>query len=289
MKQNDKKTRAVTLTELLVMMAVMVILLAIAAPVAQKLAQSLGGSGGARNIIDAALTSARAIAVREGQYAGVRFQQDSTGQFYLIFIIDNKSTSLATDFRAVEGKTPIRLPENIGVMDGKWVTRKFNTTTGELLTATDSDLTDGKLENTTANMPDGKNIYFWDACTFSIVFSPSGKLASQTVRVCNQDGITDTTSHTTVSSDKIFNKRSVVDGEVVNYSALFYQDDYGDGDVLGEKKIYGIAAETSRKNFIVFEKAGLAKVAANKRWSECLSKSVTEFVNPYTGELVKKN
>jgi hypothetical protein len=248
MKQNDKKTRAVTLTELLVMMAVMVILLAIAAPVAQKLAQSLGGSGGARNIIDAALTSARAIAVREGQYAGVRFQQDYTGRQYLVFIIHEepaKMGGIADGFRAVEGRKPTALPEGLGTIAGG--------------NYQDSDL------DTAPEMT--------NATTFSVVFSSSGKFVIHSVRVRNKDGKIDTDSPP--SGDKVFNVKTQVDSG----KAILVQDDYS---------TLGLAEEKSVPSFIIYEQSKLAKAAANKRWSECLSKSVTEFVNPYTGELVRK-
>jgi len=282
MRNRRKTIRALTLTELLVIMSVMVILLAISIPAAKKLSESLESSAGTRSIIDAAMSNARAMAVHEGHYAGVRFQQDSNGQFYLTLII-NKDTGLADGFRVVEGKKPMKFPENVGAMDGKRVERTFHPTTGELLSATDYPLDNTFLSDNPAYFVDGKQIYYWDACTFSIVFSPSGKLVTQQVRVCNKDGITDTASHTATSSDKVFNKKSVVD--IGN--AMFYQDDYGDGNVLGGGKIYRIAAEMSRTSFILFDKIELAKKPVSNRW-DFLGSLDTEFVNPYTGELVKK-
>jgi prepilin-type N-terminal cleavage/methylation domain-containing protein len=284
MRNHGKHIQAMTLTELLVVMSVMVILLALAVPVAKKLAQSLGESTGARSIIAAAMSNARAIAIRDQKYAGVRFQQDSNGQFYLTLII-NKDTGLADGFRAVEGKKPMKLPDNVGVMDGKRVERTFHPTTGELLSATDNALDNAYLSDTPAYLVDGKQVYYWDGCTFSIMFSPSGKLVTQQVRVCNKDGITDTNGHAaTTSNDKVFNKQGVVD--IGN--AMFYQDDYDETFTLspGGKKL-GIAAEMSRTSFILFDKREYAKKVANNRW-DYLESLGTEYVNPYTGELIKK-
>jgi Tfp pilus assembly protein FimT len=249
MKQNDKKTRAVTLTELLVMMAVMVILLGIAAPVAQKLAQLLGNSAGARNIIDAAMASARAIAVSEGQYAGVRFQQDSNGRQYLIFIIHEEPAKMgwiADGFRVVEGRKPTALPEGLGTVAGGNYQDSVLSTTPEMTNAT----------------------------TFSVVFDPSGKFVIHSVRVRNKDGKID--SDSPASTDKVFNVKTQVDSG----NAILIQDDYS---------TLGLAEENSVPSFIIYEQSKLAQVAAAKRWSGYLSKLSMEYINPYTGELVKKN
>jgi Tfp pilus assembly protein FimT len=261
MKQNDKKTRAVTLTELLVMMAVMVILLAIAAPVAQKLAQSLGGSGGARNIIDAALTSARAIAVREGQYAGVRFQQDSTGRQYLVFIInDPNATSYANGFRAVKGRKPTALPEGVGVT-GYRVQKSYTDGNSD-----DQDLT--SIGPLAADQYLDSDFEMNDATTFSVLFSSSGKFVVHLVRVSNGG-----------SNDKVFNTPT----KVTNGDALFRRDESEPAPQAGFQE------ENSVPSFIIYEKKELAKTPANQRWSGYLFKLNTEYINPYMGELVKKN
>ena len=122
MRQNRKKT-GWTLTELLVVVAIMALLLGISVPSAKKLLESFEGSSGARSLIDAALASARAIAVSQQRYAGIRFQQDSAGRQYLVFVIhDKQNTSLANGFRAVEGRKPMPLPKDIGVISEKYKT-----------------------------------------------------------------------------------------------------------------------------------------------------------------------
>jgi prepilin-type N-terminal cleavage/methylation domain-containing protein len=238
MTDNGKKTRAMTLTELLVVMAVMVILLAIATPVAKKLSQSLGNSAGAYSIIDAALTSARSIAVREGHYAGVRFQQDSNGKQYLVFIInDPAATSFVNGFRAVEGRKPVALPDDVGVMGAG--TYSDTTTAGAIAL------------DTTAGMT--------NATTFSVIFNSSGKFVVHLVRVSNA-GV----------NDKIFNTQT----NVSNGIAMFVQDTIDEDGV---------------SSFLIYSKKGLDKVAVNKRWSGYLSGLNKDYVNPYTGELVRKN
>jgi hypothetical protein len=56
---------------------------------------------------------------------------------------------------------------------------------------------------------------------------------------------------------------------------------------LGGGKNYRIAVEMSRTSFILFDKREYAKKDAGYRW-DFLGSLGTEFVNPYTGELVKK-
>ena len=107
-----------TLSEVLVVVAVVALLIGIAVPSAEKVLKSFETSGNLTSVINSALTSARAIAAKEGKYAGLRFQQDLEGRQYMIFIVnDDAATSLANGFCAVTGLKPMKLPLNIGVMD----------------------------------------------------------------------------------------------------------------------------------------------------------------------------
>jgi hypothetical protein len=254
MRNRRKTIRALTLTELLVIMSVMVILLAISIPAAKKLSESLENSAGTRSIIDAAMSNARAIAIREGHYAGVRFQQDSAGGQYLVLVIhDPNQTGLANGFCTVKGRKPIPLPQNVGLI------------------AAGGNYSDTSLQSTIGK--DGLN----DATTFSIVFSPSGKFVIHPVRIRNKDGKTNDTS-----TDRVFNtQQNVTDGK-----AMFLQDDY---------PTKGYDEENSVSGFRIYNKRELAKAQAikptPKPWTAVptgLSNLDTEFVNPYTGELVKK-
>jgi prepilin-type N-terminal cleavage/methylation domain-containing protein len=183
-----------TLTEMLVAMAIMTILMAVAIPAAKKLSESMEQSTGVKTLIDAALSNARAVAVREQKYAGVRFQMDATGKQHLIFIIhdpDNSpnGTGIANGFRVVDGRKPMALPEDTGVI----ASANYN---------------DAYLQT-----PAGMN----DATTFSILFGPSGQFVVHQVRVYSSDGLN--------STDRVFNNKSNVDAKF----AKFRRDDSVDG------------------------------------------------------------
>jgi Tfp pilus assembly protein FimT len=245
MRNHRKQIQAMTLTELLVVMSVMVILMALSLPVAQKLAQSLGESTGTRDIISAAMSNARAIAIRDQKYAGVRFQQDSAGKQYVVLIIhDPNQTNLANGFYAIQGKKPMALPDDVGVITGDTYTDTLLDTQPEMTNAT----------------------------TFSVTFSPAGKFVTHPVRVRNKDGKTNDTSN-----DKVFNTQV----NITNGKAVFLQDDY-------PPPTGGLTEENSVSSFVIYNKKDLNKVTTDKRWSGYLSVLEKAFVNPYTGELVKK-
>lgn len=260
-----------TLTELLVVVAVMTILLGISVPVAQRLMSSFESSTGVRHLINAALSNARAIAVRQQAYAGVRFQQDKDGHTYMIFIIHDPSydptkapeplgTGLANGFRAVTGRKPMQLPEDVGVLANVFLDSNTN--------AQNDALVDTAAELTNAS-------------TFSVVFTPQGKLVMHEVQVRNKDGRTDSTSTPTVSNDTIFNVLTKVNTGI----AQFYQDDYPNPDIPANPNL-GYPKEDSVQNLIVFSKKQLAAVADSKRWTGYFSNRDVDYISPYTGELI---
>lgn len=267
-----------TLTELLVVMSVMVILLAIAVPVAKKLAQSLGEATGARSIIAAAMSNARAIAIREGHYAGVRFQQDSSGKQYLVLIIhDQPGTTYANGFRAIQGKKPMALPDDVGVLSCRVQKRYDGTVTGTDPIYADWDLADNSADaNTWLNSDSGRN----DAATFSVVFNSSGKFVVHLVRVYNAG-----------ANDHVFNSKSKQDDGSGNPGkfAKFRQDETESATTKD-----GFQEENSVSSFKIYSKKELDKVPATLRWTgnpgknDGLAGLDKEFVNPYTGELVNK-
>jgi prepilin-type N-terminal cleavage/methylation domain-containing protein len=115
--QKHGRQSGLTLTELVVTVAILAILLAIGVPAAKRLAVSLQDTAGTQGLINAALSNARAIAVRHHKYAGVRFQQAADGKAYMVFIVhDYDGTGYANGFRAVEGRKAIALPEGTYVM-----------------------------------------------------------------------------------------------------------------------------------------------------------------------------
>lgn len=260
--RNSKRQSGMTLTELLVVVAIMAVLLGISVPTAQHLKESFESSTSVRHLINAALGNARAMAVREQTYVGVRFQQDAEGNSYMIFIVqDKEATGLAYGFRAVMGRKPMQLPEDVGVLAN--VFSPGNTD------AQNDALIDESFEWRNAN-------------TFSIVFSPAGKLVTHPVRARNMDGLTEG-DLPQLSNDTIFNTKPVVD--LPNKKAMFCQDDYFAGNTQGYPDL-GLGEETSVQDLILYSKKELNAVSATARWSGYFSILKTDFISPYTGELI---
>lgn len=240
-----------TLTELLVTVAIAAVLLALAVPAAKQLTESLQNSAGTQGLIAAALSNARAIAVREGHDAGVRFQRAADGRTYMVFIVQDEPANmggLANGFRVVDGRKPIALPEDAGVLVGG--------------VYSDVGLTADK-DWTNAN-------------TLSVVFDKTGKLVIHPVRVRNKNGQTNDTS-----SDSVFNTKVNVDAG----RAMFYQDDYPAPSIPANPNL-GLAEEDSVNGLRIYDKKAMAEVPSNQRWSGYLGRLNTLMVSPYTGELI---
>ena len=248
-----------TLTEILVVVVIMSLLIGIALPTAKEIMKSFSSSAGVKSVIGAALANARATAMSRGKYVGLRFQEDSKGNHYMIFIVhDTGATGLANGFRAVMGRNPMRLPVNVGLMDFKSVTR---TMVGQRVQVSSVDIISDDLVDAEVEVRDTK--------TFSIVFSPSGKLVQHQVRVRRtNDSI----------SDRVFNTNTNVD----NGGALFYQDDY----FSGRSPDLGIGPEKSRISFILYDKTEFKRINSGLRWTDYLQYLAEVYVNPYTGEIV---
>ena len=91
-----------TLTELVVTVAIAAILLSIAVPAVKRLTASLRDTAGTQGLINAALSNARAIAVRQQKYAGVRFQTGRRRQRRIWCLLC--MTMTARDTRTVFGR-----------------------------------------------------------------------------------------------------------------------------------------------------------------------------------------
>lgn len=253
-----------TLTELLVVVAVMAIMLGISVPTAQHLMDSFQSSTGVRHLINGALSNARAIAVRHQAYAGVRFQEDAEGHTYMILIIhDKEETDDAQGFRAVIGRKPMKLPEDVGVISPYWIDRtKFGINSWNKLVRT--QLKDGYLDDTNLVQILGamRNRYLLDASTFSVVFSPQGKLTTHAVQCLLSS-----------AEDTVFN----ITNKVESGDAMFLQDDLSND---------GIGPEMSVQTFMIYSKKQYRQTIATARCSNYLDNIESDYISPYTGEIV---
>lgn len=253
-----RKQSGISLTEMVVVIAVVALLTTLSLPAARTFFNSLGAPSNVTPMISAALANGRAIAAKNQRYAGVRFQQDPNGNQYMIFIVHeepSKMDNLTIGFRAVEGIKPIKLPDTIGVMD-----LMIN---GSAAVVTDVDITNNNDVN--------------DTTTFSILFSPSGKLVIHDVRARNNDG-KNQPADLSESDDQVFNSPVNIAN---NNTGMFIQDDY---------PAFGFGEEPSRNRFIIYDKTEFKKVAPDRRYTDYLVQLVPEmiYINPYTGTIINK-
>ena len=276
--------KGLTLMEMTVVIAVVALLAVFGLPAIRALINSFESEGGAKCMISASLASARAIAASQHHYAGIRFQKAYdpndpdllNAPQYMVFIVhDFGATGLAPGFRAVKGIKPIKLPDSVGVMDLMVRTDHRPSHFGAENTD-DRPLEAGDLDDTDpGNLVDGRNIYVTDTTSFSIVFSPSGKLIIHSVRVRNKNG--DYQPKTRMDSmDSVFNGYdNIRDNDI----GMFVQDDYAE---------LGLGAEPSRNRFIIYNKSEFNKVDIDRRWSDYLEYLEFIYINPYTGTMIKK-
>ncbi len=236
--------------EEVVVIAAIALLVVFGLPAVRAFFRSLESRDGARAMISASLASARAIAASQQHYAGIRFQnryqEDDKGCQYMIFIVHDvnirpeKQGNLSC--RVVEGLQPIKLPDNVGVM--------------EVVNDDDEINEDDELT---------------DKTTFSILFSPSGKLIIHSLWVRNRDGVKDNSS-----MDDVFNSLTNVKD---NKIGMFLQDVSGSVD---------LPIENSRNSFIIYDKDIFGKINEGNRWSDYLKDLEVIYINPYTGTMINR-
>ncbi|HPC93469.1 MAG TPA: hypothetical protein PLU87_00890 [Sedimentisphaerales bacterium] len=270
----------VTLVEMTLVIATIALLVGFGLPALRSLVHSFESQSGTRSMINAALSSARAMAVRNQKYTGVRFQtlcrsrdpqNPLTGMVdapqYMIFIVHEEPKNmggLAVGFRAVEGLEPVKLPDTVRVLDISQL-------------AANSDIDEDRELN--------------DALAFSVVFSPSGKLVVHEVRVRNRDGYSlpsNESGSNKVSLDEVFNSAL----NITTYGrGMFIQDDYSvRNPAPGNGVDYGLGREMSRTSFVLCDHPRLVELFRRKvLWSEYLSQLSGDnvvYVSPYTGTLI---
>jgi hypothetical protein len=206
-------------------------------------------------MINSALSCARAIAAKEQTYAGIRFQKSYSANGpmnspqYMIFIIYDPQMGalipIASGFRAVEGMEPIKLPDGVCVTDYR---------------VNDNNI----ISNGDINTDPG----ITDTTTFSIVFSPAGKLVIHEVEVWNRRG-------TLNSEDDIFNTQS----NVTNGTGMFIQDRPAGN---------GLRSEQSRNSFVIYDENILKKLGNNERYDKYFKdlQNSMVYMNPYTGNII---
>lgn len=285
--RGKNRQRGLTLTETTVVIVTIALLVGLVLPAVRALLDSFESGSGTKGMISAALASARAVAAREQRYAGVRFQTayNPKGPLnacqYMVFIIQDPNI-LAYGFRAVEGMEPIKLPDSVAVTDLTIVQARNSVNPGNPLAEIrldDPGLTDAQRDTLIDELRE-----FTDSTTFSIIFSPSGKLVIHGIRVRNRDGYVDSAANPGISMDDIFNKKAQVDNGI----GMFYQDDYYSVRWSPYPDL-GLGPEPSRGSFLIYDKEEFDQAYQKSRaWSECLAKPVRNqiHINPYTGTII---
>ena len=263
------KQSGITLIEVTVVIVAAALLMSLGLTALRAFLNSFESGGSVTGMISSALASARTIALKNQRYAGIRFQKayhpegPLKAPQYMIFIIQDPDM-MAYGFSAVPGLKPIRLPETIGVMD-----LRRRTNINPMYAGDEPIDDDGKIDQPAE---------LQDTTSFSIIFSPSGKLVIHDVRVRNRQGIY-RPANPAESADDVFNSQENVASHNVG---MFIQDDYAE---------LGLGKEASRSSFIVYQEQNFKRAYARGRaWSEYLVKLLPEaiYINPYTGTIINK-
>ena len=263
------KQSGLTIVELLVVIGIIAAVVAISLPAINAMQKSFDSTG-AESMINAALSTARTLAISRQQYVGVRFQtaydvNDVLDEDqYMIFVIHDKDKAVwVCGFVAVEGYKPIKLPSNIGVIDKTLRTPR---------SATVIDCSGSYTENSLTSFNTIATPDIVDTTTFSIVFSPAGKLVLHEVRCRNKDGATNNSS-----KDNVFNTKSNV--EAAAPTGMFVEDYQTD--------IFGLGVEKSRNKFYIYNRQELRKITnPTDRW-DYIDKIGAVYINPYTGGIIE--
>lgn len=267
-EQLNKNRKALTLVEMLVALGVIVLMIGLSIPAVKGLSESLSLDSAAQSMISSALASGRAQAAKHQKYAGIRFQTKGLdGTQYMIPIIHDPDleNDMPNRYIAIEGIEPAKLPEGIRVCD---LYVRENTSDEE--DPNSVELIDSDIEESNSNYED--NIR--DATTFSIIFSPAGKLVITEVRVFNRHGET-----SDQSEDQIFNtENNVTDTDPDQQRGMFIQDD---------DAVLGLGAEYSRTSFIIYQQEKFKETDEASRYTGYIQNLPKYRINPYTGTIIE--
>jgi hypothetical protein len=276
-----RKQFGLSLTEVLTSIVIVVLLTAMSMPAINALVNSTSSTGSSEAMISAALSNARAIAMKEQRYAGVRFQVSYNpdnplrAEQYMIFIIQDPELTgtYGYGFRAVEGLKPVKLPQNIGVMDFTIV--KGHNEQNPVNPGLGNEIHINEAANADDLLNDPKNLS--DIGTFSIIFSPTGNLVIHGVRVRNKDGYSET--NTAISRDDVFNKAAAVRSGI----GMFFQDDY-----FGNTSPWvNLGPEPSRRQFYIYEQDKFKRAyEQGTPYSGYLIQLKPVYINSYTGTII---
>ena len=247
-----------TLTELTVVMGVVVLLAALSLPAVRALMRSFESGSSTRAMISAALASARAIATKEQSYVGVRFQKaynpDEPDPLkapqYMIFIMHdpNIPPSLAMNLGcgAVKGIKPMKLPDSVGVMD---------MLLGSGIDDPNEILDDGDIN---------EDVEVVDTSTFTILFSPAGKLVLHTHKAQSSD-----------ATDDVFNTTDSITNLGVG---MFVEDQDEAAQPINE---------FSRNHFFIYDRRQFERAyRKGQGYSGYLVQLAPIYINPYMGTLI---
>jgi hypothetical protein len=257
----ESRQSGVTLAELTVVMAAVVVLAALSLPAVRAVMRSFESGSSTRAMISAALASARAIAAKEQSYVGVRFQKaynpDEPDPLkapqYMIFIMHDPnippSVAMNLGCGAVKGVKPMKLPDSVGVMD-LVIGSAGNDPIYEI--GADEDIDEA-----------------WevvDTSTFTILFSPAGKLVPHTHKAQSQD-----------ATDDVFN---TIDSITSLGVGMFVEDQDEPAQPIDE---------LSRNHFVIYDRREFEqayKRGEGEGYSGYLMRLSPIYVNPYMGTLI---
>lgn len=283
MNGRARRTIGLTLIETTLVVATIALMVGFAVPAVRSLVKSFQSEGGTVTMVNAVLNSARTMAVSRQRYVGVRFQKLCTSTDpadplkglmdapqYMIFIVHEEvqnNGGVGDGFRAMEGLEPIKLPPAIGVMELSWISN------------------DGEID---------EPFELSDATTFSIVFSPTGKLIVHNVRVRDAKGWfrpDNTPGSTKMSMDDVFNSAENI---CRHKQGMFIQDDYSrrKNPKQTDNLDFGLGEEPSCASFVLYEPPQLRMMYDQKTaWTGYLSRLAAKafYVSPYTGDLISSD